>query len=74
MPLTDPERVTALEWPTSRVDMVLDTDTYNEIDDQFALAYAALSPERIRARRKCCLETEAQVKCVRRLAQQFRNG
>jgi len=27
--------------------MVLDTDTYNEIDDQFALAYAMLSPERL---------------------------
>lgn len=26
---------------------VLDTDTYNEIDDQFALAYALLSPETI---------------------------
>lgn len=45
--LTDPERVAALEWPADRVDVVLDTDTYNEIDDQFALAYAALAPERI---------------------------
>src|SRR6476620_321539 len=27
--------------------MVMDTDTYNEIDDQFALVYALLSPERI---------------------------
>lgn len=27
------------------VRMVLDTDTYNEIDDQFALTYALLSPE-----------------------------
>jgi inosine-uridine nucleoside N-ribohydrolase len=27
--------------------MVLDTDTYNEIDDQFALVHALLSPERI---------------------------
>ena len=27
---------------------VIDTDTYNEIDDQFALVYALLSPERIR--------------------------
>jgi inosine-uridine nucleoside N-ribohydrolase len=27
--------------------MVLDTDTYNEIDDQFALAYAHLSSERL---------------------------
>lgn len=27
--------------------MVLDTDTYNEVDDQFALAYALLSPDQI---------------------------
>jgi purine nucleosidase len=27
---------------------VVDTDTYNEIDDQFAVIYALLSPERIR--------------------------
>ncbi|WP_246608297.1 nucleoside hydrolase [Paenibacillus agaridevorans] len=28
--------------------MVLDTDTFNEIDDQFALSHALLSPERLR--------------------------
>ena len=27
--------------------MVLDTDTYNEVDDQFALAYALRSPEKL---------------------------
>jgi purine nucleosidase len=27
--------------------MVLDTDTYNEIDDQFALVHALLSPQRV---------------------------
>jgi purine nucleosidase len=27
--------------------MVLDTDTYNEVDDQFAVTYALLSPERL---------------------------
>ena len=27
--------------------IILDTDTYNEVDDQFALAYAMLSPEKI---------------------------
>ena len=27
--------------------MVLDTDTYNEIDDQYALAYTLLSPDRL---------------------------
>ena len=39
-----------LEWPaieSGPVDLVLDTDTYNEIDDQFALVYAAISPQRI---------------------------
>ncbi|MCU0228103.1 MAG: nucleoside hydrolase [Bryobacterales bacterium] len=31
--------------PTAKVQAVLDTDTYNEIDDQFAVAYALLSPQ-----------------------------
>lgn len=33
--------------PEARVRMVLDTDTYNEVDDQFALAYSLLSPDRL---------------------------
>ena len=32
--------------PNEKVRMVLDTDTYNEIDDQFALVYALLCPEK----------------------------
>lgn len=32
------------------VSAILDTDTYNEIDDQFALIYALLSPECINLR------------------------
>ncbi len=28
-----------LSKPTGKIDVVLDTDTYNEVDDQFALAY-----------------------------------
>jgi hypothetical protein len=35
-----------LKWPTGKIDMVLDTDTFNEIDDQFAVAYTLLSRER----------------------------
>jgi len=46
-PLTAARRLELLEPPTSHVRMVLDTDTYNEIDDQFALVYALLSPERM---------------------------
>lgn len=36
-----------LEPPPGKVPVVLDTDTYNEIDDQYAVAYAILSPERM---------------------------
>ena len=33
--------------PKGKVDVVLDTDTYNEIDDQFALAYLIKSNEKL---------------------------
>ncbi|MBT4608708.1 MAG: nucleoside hydrolase [Gemmatimonadetes bacterium] len=36
-----------LQPPTGKVSLVLDTDTYNEIDDQFAVAHALLSPDRL---------------------------
>ena len=36
-----------LEPPAGRIEMVLDSDMYNEVDDQFALAFAVRSPERI---------------------------
>ena len=42
--LAPDERLALLEPPRGPVSMVLDTDTYNEIDDQFALTYALLSP------------------------------
>ena len=43
-PTLSPERRMALlEPPRGPVSMVLDTDTYNEIDDQFALVYALIS-------------------------------
>lgn len=38
----------ALQFPTEEiVDVVIDTDAYNEVDDQFAIAWALRSPERI---------------------------
>lgn len=40
-------RLTQLTPPVGKIRMVLDTDTYNEVDDQFALAYAYLSKEKI---------------------------
>lgn len=45
--LTKEEMVTRLAPPSGKVRMVLDTDTYNEVDDQFALSYALMSPEKL---------------------------
>src|SRR5690554_1634814 len=47
--LTTEAREAILAPPTGRVTIVLDTDTKNEIDDQFAVVYALLS-ERIDCR------------------------
>src|SRR5690606_32522189 len=41
-------RLQRLEPPRGRVSLVLDTDAYNEVDDQFALVHALLSPEKLR--------------------------
>ncbi len=43
----DWELIRRLERPTTKVDVVLDTDTFNEIDDQFALAYMVKSEEKL---------------------------
>ncbi len=45
--LSDEKRLARLELPVGRLDVVIDTDMYNEIDDQFAVTYALLSPERL---------------------------
>ena len=39
-----------LEKPKGKIDVVLDTDAYNEIDDQFALAYLLRSKEKLNTR------------------------
>ena len=45
--ISDGTRLQKLEAPKGKVRMVLDTDTYNEIDDQFAVVYSLLSPEKL---------------------------
>ena len=47
-PLDPALRARLLEPPTGLVDVVLDTDATNEIDDQFALVWALLRPDRLR--------------------------
>ena len=45
--MTDEQRIKNLSVPQGRVDVVLDTDAYNEIDDQFAIAYMMRSKEKL---------------------------
>jgi inosine-uridine nucleoside N-ribohydrolase len=47
MSLSDADRLKLLAPRTGKLRVVLDTDTYNEIDDQFALVQAVLSQDRI---------------------------
>ena len=45
--ISNSTRLERLQPPKGKVRMVLDTDTFNEIDDQFAIVYALLSPEQM---------------------------
>lgn len=45
--MTKEQYMKNLTVPTGYVDVVLDTDTYNEIDDQYALAYLLASAEKL---------------------------
>jgi inosine-uridine nucleoside N-ribohydrolase len=47
LPVSDTTRLKMLAPRGGRLRCVLDTDTYNEIDDQFALVQMILSPERL---------------------------
>lgn len=42
--------LTAIAASNDRLDLVIDTDAYNEIDDQFAVIWALLTPDRFRIR------------------------
>ena len=45
--LTLEQRLHNLQCPKGQIDMVLDTDAYNEIDDQFAISYALHAPDKL---------------------------
>ncbi len=45
--LSETQRLKNMECPKGCVDLVIDSDTYNEIDDQFAISYAIHAPEKL---------------------------
>lgn len=51
--MTTAQLLKNLQTPDHTVDVVLDTDAYNEIDDQFAISYMLLSPEKLNVKGLC---------------------
>lgn len=45
--MTNEQRIKNLSVPAGRIDVVLDTDAYNEIDDQYAIVYLMKSTEKL---------------------------
>jgi hypothetical protein len=45
--LTIEQRLHMLQRPTGMIDLVVDTDAYNEIDDQFAISYAMRAKDKL---------------------------
>ena len=45
--MTNEQRMKNLTVPAGKVDVVLDTDAYNEIDDQYAIAYLLKNKEKL---------------------------
>lgn len=48
--LSEEQRLRMLETPIGHIDIVLDTDAYNEIDDQFAISYAMKATEKMKVK------------------------
>ena len=44
--MTNEQFLKNLQVPTGKIDIILDTDAYNEIDDQFAIAYMLKNPQK----------------------------
>lgn len=53
--MTKEQYLKNLTTPSGKIDVVLDTDTYNEIDDQFALCYMLKSTDKINIKGICAV-------------------
>lgn len=51
--MTQQQYLKNLTVPSGKIDVVLDTDTFNEIDDQFAIAYMLASTEKLNVKGIC---------------------
>ena len=51
--MNNEQRLKNLSVPSGKIDVVLDTDAYNEIDDQFAISYMIKSKEKLNIKGIC---------------------
>lgn len=51
--MTHEQYLKNLSVPTGKIDVVLDTDAYNEIDDQFAISYMLFSQDKLNIKGFC---------------------
>ena len=58
------ERKKRLSLPKGKLTCVIDSDTYNEVDDQFAISYALLSPERLDVKAVYAAPFSSEFRCV----------
>ena len=57
--LTTEQRLRMMETPQTTFDLVIDTDAYNEIDDQFAISYALRAQDRLHLLALCAAAARA---------------
>ncbi len=61
--MTQQQFIKNLGVPEGQVDVVLDTDTYNEIDDQFAVAYLLRSQDKLNIKGFCAAPFSGNHRC-----------
>ena len=66
--MNNEQRMKNLSVPSGKIDVVLDTDAYNEIDDQFAISYMIKSKEKIHVKAICPLRFIMLIRKVQRTA------
>ena len=53
--MTNEQYIKNLSQPTKKIDVILDTDAYNEVDDQFAISYMLCHRDRLNIKAVFCL-------------------
>ena len=69
--MTEQQRLKNLSVPTGAVDVVLDTDAYNEVDDQYAIAYLLRSGEKLPSVRELAAQLAINPNTIQRSYRQL---